>query len=108
MVLTIPLDVVCETPEMAVVVGRSGLLPPIIFLIGTDIAAIGGAERIDVSDGDDSAADDDDDGGVMLGGDDGRLGRKWNSYAYEDRLVKDSESDSFDSYEDLDHDNSES
>ena len=63
MVLTIPLDVVCETPEMAVVVGRSGLLPPIIFLIGTDIAAIGGAERIDVSDGDDSAADDDDDGG---------------------------------------------
>lgn len=60
-VLATPLDVVCDTPDKAVVVGRSGLLPPIIFLIGTDIAAIGGAERIDVSDGDDNAADDDDD-----------------------------------------------
>jgi hypothetical protein len=47
----------------AVVVGNNDLLPPIIFLIGTEMAAIGGAERIDVSDGDERAADDDDGGG---------------------------------------------
>ena len=63
MVLTTPFDEFCDKPGIAVDAGRSGLLPPIIFLIGADIAAIGGAERIDVSDGEESAADDDDDEG---------------------------------------------
>lgn len=46
------------------VVGNNDLLPPIIFLIGAEMAAIGGADRIDVSDGDERTTDDDDgDGG---------------------------------------------
>ena len=68
MVLTTPFNEFCDTPGIAVDVGKSGLLPPIIFRIGADIAAIGGAERIDVSDGEESAADDDDDAGGGGGG----------------------------------------
>ena len=45
------------------VAGNNGLLPPIIFLIGTEMAAIGGAERIDVSDGDERDADEEGRGG---------------------------------------------
>lgn len=62
-----PFDIVADklgkTPDTVVVVGNNGLVPPMIFLMGTERAAMGGAERIEVREGDESAAVDEDDGG---------------------------------------------
>ena len=55
-------DTFCNTPSGTVLVGgSSGLLPLIMLLMRTEIAAIGGAERIEVRDGEECSASDEDD-----------------------------------------------
>ena len=61
LLLVTPFDIDADTfgkaPGTVFVVGNNGLLPLMICLMGTEMAAMGGAERIEVRDGDEDAVE---------------------------------------------------